>query len=175
MSVSLMPELLRKRWYALSFGKACFFWSSNDRLTSASATLIPSFPASCWTHWAWIRNCMTSPLSWSYCCLHCFFSWASLGCFAPLGVGCDFWADTQRVKLGGSGAEPCPPRDCPCDAVLSHLSKSALLIVVSPTVATALGGTSLPQPVIRAPPSVRAARAKSAIRVVTKGCLTPVG
>src|SRR3954463_11541398 len=141
MSVSLMPELLRKRWYALSFGKACFFWSSNDRLTSASETLIPSFPASCWTHWAWIRNCMTSPLSWSYCCLHCFFSWASLGFLVPLGAGCDLSDVTQLANVGGSGTGALPPWDWPCDAVLSHLSKSALLITVSPTVATAFEGT----------------------------------
>ena len=81
MSSSLMPELARNSLYCLSFGNACFFWSSKDFLICASVTLMSCSSASCWTHSAWIRNCMTSRLSRSYSLLHCFLSASSVGFF----------------------------------------------------------------------------------------------
>ena len=81
MSSSVMPELARNSLYCLSLGKACFFWSSKDFLICASVTLMSWSAASCWTHSAWIRNCMTSFLSASYSLLHCFFRASSDGFF----------------------------------------------------------------------------------------------
>ena len=94
MSSSDMPELLMNSLYALSVGKACFFWSSKDFFTDASLTSTPCSSASCSTHSAWIRNSMTSRLSVSYSCSHCFLSAAS---------DCFFWPF-------GSGAPSSPPR-----------------------------------------------------------------
>ncbi len=88
-------------------GKDAFFWSAKERLTSASETLMSCFSASCWTHSAWIRNCMTSRLSVSYSVLHCFLSAAGVGFGVPLGTGALPLAATHFVKSGGSGTAVC--------------------------------------------------------------------
>jgi hypothetical protein len=128
-------------------GKACFFWSSNDFLTSASLTLTLRAAASCCTHCAWIRNCMTWALSWSYCCRHCFFSWSSDCLPAPLGWACFLKSATHVLNSGGSGTGAvCPPCCWPEAAFLSQRLNSFFVIAESPTLATELPGTSLPQP-----------------------------
>src|SRR3954447_2756730 len=120
---------------------------------------------------------MTSPLSWVYCCLHCFLSWASVGVLVPLGGAWPLSDETQLAKLGGSGtgSAAVPPRDWPCEAVRSHLSKSDLRITASPTVATPLAGTLFPQPETRAAPRPVAATVTRRMRFVTGECLEPVG
>src|SRR5215210_2145047 len=117
--------------------------------------------ASCWTHSAWIRNCMTSFLSESYSLLHCFFSASSVGFFWPLGTGVLRFAATHFLKSGGSGTAAPPPCALPLAAVLSHLSNSSCVMVESPTLATAPAGTSLPQPAKATTPRVAAARARN--------------
>ena len=52
---------------------------------------------------------MTSLLSWSYSCLHCFLSSASVGFAWPWGTGAFFLAATHLGKLGGSGTVAVPP------------------------------------------------------------------
>jgi hypothetical protein len=55
-----------------------------------------------------------------------------------------------------------PPWAWPLTAVLSHLSNSSWVTVVSPTFATAPGGTSLPQPAMSvAPTAVIASESRS--------------
>src|SRR4051812_40538222 len=102
-------------------------------LASASETLMPWCSASCSTHWPWIRNCITSPLIWSYWLLHWSFSFACEGRLAPFGSGCLCSAATQLANWGGSGAAAPAPCAWLLDAVRYHLSKSCLGIVVSPT------------------------------------------
>ena len=46
---------------------------------------------------------MTSRLSVSYSCSHCFLSAASDCCFWPFGQRASFFAATHFVKSGGSG------------------------------------------------------------------------
>ena len=118
---------------------------------------------------------MTSPLSWSYWVLHCFFSAASLGLLEPLGTGCFFLAATHFVKLGGSGGVVWPPVAEPDDPLLIHLSNSDFSIVWSPTLATEPDGTSLPQPPTVAAPTATIAAQASWIRAnVIRKCLAEV-
>ncbi len=104
---------------------------------------------------------MTSCLSCSYCCLHCFLSAASLGLAPPWGWGCFFKAATHFSKSGGSGTADAPPWPCPFAAFLNQRSNSFLVITASPTLATPLAGTSLPQPDTSAT-AARAAKEKRA-------------
>ncbi len=75
-----------------------------------------------------------------------------MGAFWPLATGVFSLAATQAVKSGGSGTAACPACAWPLAAVFSHLSKSSWLMVLSPTLATAPVGTSLPQPANTATP-----------------------
>src|SRR5919109_503224 len=161
-SSSVIPEVLRNCWYCLSFGKTCFFWSSSAFRSSAGFTSMPRLSASCWTHSPWIRNCMTSCLSWSYSLLHCFLSASSVGFFWPSGAGVFDLAATHFSKSGGSGTAAWPPCCCdwPLTAMVIHLSNSSCVMVESPTLATAPVGTLLPQPARATRPSAAAARAK---------------
>ena len=88
---------------------------------------------------------MTSRLSVSYSVLHCFFSAASVCLAWPSGAGVFFLAATHFVKSGGSGTAAAPPWAWLLTAVSTHLSNSSWVIVSSPTLATAFGGTSFPQ------------------------------
>src|SRR5438105_2059486 len=87
-----------------------------------------------------------------YCCLHWALSWLVLGLDAPFGTGSLFFPAIQRVKLGGSGTAAwptgCPgwPAACCREVAASQWLNSALVIEVSPTLATEPAGTSLPQP-----------------------------
>ena len=88
---------------------------------------------------------MTSRLSVSYSVLHCFLSAASVCLPWPSGAGVFFLAATHFVKSGGSGTTAVAPCAWLLTAVSTHLSNSSWVIVSSPTLATAFGGTSFPQ------------------------------
>src|SRR4051794_32777471 len=94
---------------------------------------------------------MTCCLSASYCCLHCVFSWACVGFFAPFGTGCLAWFATHFVKFGGSGTVTFEPGAAePWAAAVSQWLNWSLVMTVSPILATPFEGTSEPQPTMSA-------------------------
>src|SRR3954449_12061111 len=94
---------------------------------------------------------MTCCLSASYCCLHCVFSCASVGFFAPFGTGCLRCAAMHLVKLGGSGTVGVEPGAAePWAAAFSQWLNWSLVMTVSPILATPFEGTSEPQPAMSA-------------------------
>src|SRR3954447_9191784 len=110
---------------------------------------------------------MTCCLSASYCCLHCVLSCAVVGFFAPFGTGCFAWLAMHFVKFGGSGSVTADPGAAdPWAAALIQWLNWSLVMTVSPILATPDGGTSAPQPAIRA---VQAAMGSAMRRILGIG------
>ena len=91
---------------------------------------------------------MTSPLSWSYCCLHCFLSAASDCLGAPFWTAGCFFSAGHALRVVGRVRDTAGRRPAtgPMAAFVSQWLNSSLVMLESPTLATLFEGTSSPQP-----------------------------
>ena len=98
MSCSFMPEVLRNCWYSFVLhGKACFFWSSKDFLTSASETSTSALLGLLLDPLGLDQELHDLALERSNSCLHWVFSWAGWASAAPFCTGCFCLAATHFV------------------------------------------------------------------------------